>query len=389
MNRQRIHTMRGALSRRQFIGRGVALGGAVVLSPTVLAACGGDDGGGGTGDGGGDDGSFKLATWVYYIDGNDAAPQEAPTIKSFTDTTGITVDYTVDVDDNVSFTATLQPKLEQGESTGYDLVVLTSWMCERWIQNEWAMAFDDSKLPNKSNLLARHQDPSWDPGRAYTLPFAEGQVGIAYYQDEVGFEITDVKDLLDERIKGKVTILSEMRDTLGMYMLSEGVDPTTASVDEAKAVVQIIAEARDSGQFRKITGNSYTDDLSARDAIAAIAWSGDIVALQADNPDLLWVAPSVGQMSFVDTMMIPIGAKNVDQAHAWMNYLYDPEVSGALFEFISYVSPVDGAIAVMSEEAQANPLINPPADAKIVEFRTLTQDEADDLENAFAQATQL
>jgi spermidine/putrescine transport system substrate-binding protein len=389
MNRQRVQMMRSAISRRQFLGRGVALGGAVMLSPAILAACGDDDEPGGGGNGGGDGGSFKLATWVYYIDGDDASPQDATTIKAFKEATGIAVDYTVDVDDNVTFTATVQPKLESGDPIGYDLVVLTSWMCERWIQNGWAAELDDSKLPNKPNLLARHQNPSWDPNRAHTLPFAEGQVGIAYYPDEAGFEIADVKDLLDERVKGKVTILSEMRDTLGMFMLSEGVDPATASVDEAKEVLTLIEEARDAGQFRKITGNSYTDDLGARDAVAAIAWSGDVVALQADNPDLQWVAPAAGQMSFVDTMMVPMGAANVDQAHAWMNYLYDPAVSGPLFEAISYVSPVEGATDQMSEEAKANPLINPPADAKISDFRILTQDEADDLENAFAQATQL
>lgn len=391
MNRHRSNQVRAAINRRQFLGRGVALGGAVMLSPSILAACGSDDDPESGGEGGSDGGSFKLATWVFYIDGDDAAPQDAATIKAFKDATGIDVDYTVDVDDNTSFTATVQPALEKGEATGYDLVVLTSWMCDRWIRNGWAEKLDDGKLANKKNLLERLANPSWDAGRAYTLPYAEGQVGIAYFPDEVGFEITDVKDLLDERLKGKVTILSEMRDSLGMFMLSEGVDPATASVDEAKEVLKIIEEARDAGQFRKITGNSYTEDLGAQDALAAIAWSGDVVALQAENPDLnlQWVAPSAGQMSFVDTMMIPAGAKNAEQAHAWMNFLYDPKVSGPLFEYISYVSPVNGASEEMSEEARANPIINPPASAKISEFRTLTQDEADDLENAFAQATQL
>jgi spermidine/putrescine transport system substrate-binding protein len=172
-------------------------------------------------------------------------------------------------------------------------------------------------------------------------------------------------------------------------MLSAGKDPSTGTVDDAKAAIQTIADARDKGQFRKITGNSYTDDLGAKDAIACLAWSGDIVSLQADNPDLKWVAPKVGQMTFVDTFMVPKGAKNVDEAHSWMNYLYDPAVSGPLFEAIHYVSTVDGASKHQSAKAQADPLINPPADAKLYDFRILTQNEADDLENAFAKATQL
>lgn len=198
-----------------------------------------------------------------------------------------------------------------------------------------------------------------------------------------------MKDLLDPRLKGKVTILSEMRDSLGMFMLSDGVDPSTASVAEAKKSLETIEKARDTGQFRKITGNSYTDDLGAKDAIAAIAWSGDVVTLQQEHEDLVWVAPAAGQMSFVDTFVVPKAAENAEQAHAWMNYLYDPKVSGPLFEFISYVSPVEGATDNMGDDAKKSTLINPPASSKIVDFKILTETEADDLENAFAQATQL
>ena len=378
------------LGRRQFLGRGVALGSAIALPSGLLAACSSDKKTAGSASTtGGPGGSFKLGTWVFYIDADDANPQQSPTIKKFTSLTGTKVDYTVDVDDNESFTATVQPKLDKGEATGYDLVVLTSWMTERWIRKGWAEPLNDSLLPNKKNLLARHQNPAWDPNRAHTLPFAEGQVGIAYYPKEVGFEIKDVKDLLDPRLKGKVTILSEMRDTLGMFMLSDGLDPSKASVDDAKRSLATISKARDTGQFRKITGNSYTDDVGAKDAIAALAWSGDVVTLQKDHPDLQWVAPKVGQMSFVDTMVIPKAAVNTAQAHAWMNFLYDPAVSGPLFEAISYVSPVEGATDHMSDAAKKNPLINPSPSTKIVDFRILTQTEADDLENAFAKATQL
>ena len=248
---------------------------------------------------------------------------------------------------------------------------------------------DDALIPNKKNLLARHANPSWDPNRAHTLPYAEGQVGIAYFPDKVGFEIKDANDLLDARVKGKVTILSELRDSIGMFMLAAGTDPAKGSVADIMASIDTVKQARDKGQFRKITGNAYTDDLSAGDAIAAIAWSGDVVALQEQNPDLEWVLPDSGAMSFVDTLMIPKGAKNLAQAHAWLNFLYNPDVSGPLFEAIRYVSPVTGAVDFMTDDAKKNPLINPSASAKIVEFRQLTQTESDDLENAFAQATQL
>ncbi len=400
MNRtQRARLVTNNINRRDFLRRAGLVSGGVLLTPSLLAACGSDgDSGGGTNvtkPGGSPNtdkqvgGGMRLATWPFYIDADDSNPGDSPTIKEFKARTGVDLEYKVDVDDNSSFTAIVEPSLSSGEATGYDAVVLTSWMCDTWIRKGWAEKFDDSLIPNKKNLLARHANPSWDSNRAHTLPYAEGQVGIAYFPDKVGFEIKDANDLLDARIKGKVTILSELRDTIGMFMLAAGTDPTKADIAEVMASIDTVKKARDGGQFRKITGNSYTDDLSTGDAYAAIAWSGDVVALQAENPDLEWVLPDSGAMSFVDTLMIPKGAKNLAQAHAWLNFLYDPEVSGPLFETISYVSPVTGAADFMSDDAKKNPLINPPASAKIVEFRQLTPTESEDLENAFVQATQL
>jgi spermidine/putrescine transport system substrate-binding protein len=171
-------------------------------------------------------------------------------------------------------------------------------------------------------------------------------------------------------------------------MLSAGVDPATGSVDDALKAIDVIKKARDAGQFRKITGNSYTEDLGIGDTWAAMAWSGDVAALQKDHPDLQWVLPAEGANSFVDTLMIPIGA-NLDAAAAWINYLYDPTVSGPLFEAINYVSPVTDAGKYMSADAAKNPLINPPASAKISVFKDLSEADAATLETAYSEATQL
>ena len=396
--RQRTRVVADNMDRRDFLRRAGIIGGGVMLTPALLAACSSDattksaDPKASTGPttaiakvGG----SMRLATWPLYLDASDQSPAKSKTLQDFKERSGVALEYKVDVDDNDSFTATVEPNLKKGNATGYDVAVLTSWMAARWIKNGWTEPFDDKLLPNKHNLLARLQNVKWDPNRAHTLPYAEGQVGIAYYRDEAGFDIKNVSDLLDPRLKGKVTILSEVRDTVGLFMLEAGLDPATATVEQAKTAIVTIKKARDRGQFRKITGNSYTEDLGSKDAIAAIAWSGDVAVLQEQNPDLLWVAPAAGQMSFVDTMLIPKGAKNLAQAHAWMNFLYDPVVSGPLFEKINYVSPVQGANAYMTEKARKNVLINPPASSKIAEFRDLTETEAADLEGAFSKATQL
>lgn len=381
------------LSRRDLLSRGalLALGG-----PALLAACSSGDkkdsgsssdtAASGSSGSGGSDKKVRIATWPYYLE-DDANPQASPTVKSFTKATGFGVDYKLAVDDNSSFTTKYQPDLEKGNGIGFDVVVLTSWMASRWVQRGWAQAFTADGIPNKGNILDRMANPSWDPDRAKTMPYAIGQVGIAYYPDKCGFEVKSIKDLLDPRLKDRVTILSEMRDTTGLFLLANGVEPEKATVDETLKAIDDIAKARSAGQFRKITGNSYIEDLGLGDIWACVAWSGDVASLQKENPDLKWVLPSDGAMSFVDTMLIPTGG-NLTTGQAWINHLYDPTVSGPLFEAISYTSPVKGAGDHMSAAAAKNPLVNPAPDAPIHEFRDLTEAEANTLEEAFAKATQ-
>ena len=172
-------------------------------------------------------------------------------------------------------------------------------------------------------------------------------------------------------------------------MLDLGLNPTTGSLDDAKKGVEEIKKARDAGQFRKIQGNSYVDDLQTGEVWAALAWSGDIASLKKDVPDIEFVLPAKGAMSFTDNAMIPVGAKNTLGALELLNFLYDPRNAAPLYESIVYVPPVKGAVDQMSAAGKANIFINPPADAKLYEFRDLTDAEYDELSTAFVEATQL
>jgi spermidine/putrescine transport system substrate-binding protein len=378
-------------SRREFLKVAAAAG---VLGPALLAACGGSssDSGGttdtaaaGSGSEGGGDKSVRVASWTFYIE-NDENPQEAATIKKLIDA-GWEVDYQTSIDDNVTFTEKYSPDLESGKDFGYDICIPTSWMCARWIANGWAQEIPADLTPNKANIIDSLANPSWDEGRKYTLPYAIGQVGIAYYPDKVGFEIKELADFLRPELKGKVTLLSEMRDSVGTFLLMMGVDPTKATKEEALAAIAEIKKYRDQGHFKKITGNSYTEDLNLGDTWAALGWSGDIASIQAEKPELQWVVPSQGGMSFVDTMIIPKGA-NAAAAAGWMNHIYDPAVAGPLYEAIGYATPVKGAAEQMSADAAKSVFINPPAEVKLFEFRPLDEAEAGEIEEAFAAATQ-
>jgi spermidine/putrescine transport system substrate-binding protein len=378
-------------NRRDFLRHAAALG---IFGPAVLAACGGsssssadgtDTTAAADGSGTGDSNSVRIASWPFYIE-NDQDPSQAATIKALV-AQGWKVDYQPSIEDNDSFTEKFRADLQDGKEFGYDVCIPTSWMCARWIADGWAQEIPADLVPNKSNVLDTLANPSWDAGRAYTLPYAIGQVGIGYYPDKVGFEITSMSDFLKPELSGKVTLLSEMRDSVGTFMLMLGMDPTTASKDDALKAIAEIKKYRDNGQFKKITGNSYTEDLNLGDTWAALGWSGDIASIQAEKPDLKWVTPTQGAMSFADTMIIPKGG-DATGAAGWMNHIYDPVVAGPLYEAIGYVSPVKGAADHMSEAAKTNPFINPPASVKLFEFRALEPAEADEITEAFAAATQ-
>ena len=380
-------------SRRDLIVRGGALGAAGLSLPALLAACGGSTSssastaanGSSTVPTAGD--SLTFYNWPLYIENDDAST--SPTLKAFEDLSGISVDYRPEIDGNDTFAAKYEPYLAKGEGIDADIIVLTSYMAARFIEKGYVQKFDPANVPNSANLIDARKNPTWDPNNAYSLPYAIGQVGIAYFPDKVGKQITAISDLLDPALKNRVSILDALGDTVGSFLVDLGYDPTTATVAQAKEAIAVIKKARDEGQFRKIVGNSYIDDLQTGEVWAALAWSGDVASLKKDVPEVEFVLPAKGALSFTDNLLIPVGAKNKVGAEQLINFLYDPKVSGPLFESIVYVSPVKGAADYMTDAGKSNVFVNPPADAKLYEFRPLSDADYEELSAAFVEATQL
>jgi len=332
--------------------------------------------------------TVRILNWILYIE--EDKPETSPTLKGFTAATGLKVSYRSELDDNDAFYEKFQADMAVGRDIGFDIVVPTSWMAARLVSEGLVEPFDDRLMPNKVNIRADMADPAWDPGRRFSLPWAQGQTGIAYFPEKTGRPITAISDLLDPKFKNRVSILSEWRDTIGLFLLDAGVEPTTATMDQIRAALAVIKEAQDAGQFRKVSGNSYTDDLITGEVWLAIGWSGDIASLKAvDRPEIEYVLPEKGAMSFVDNCLIPLGAKNKAGAEVFLNHVYDPAVSGPLFEAITYVSPVEGATAFMTAAGQTNPFVNPPPGARLYEFRDVTEAEEEEIVTLFAEATQL
>ena len=343
------------LSRRAMLGRMGALAGAGLVAPSVLAACGDDDDSGGS-SGGGESNALWHENWTGYMD--------EETVSLFKEETGIDLEYTELFDNYESF-AKYQADLAAKRNIGPDIITPSSWLAARLIGLGWLAELPLADIPNASNLVPDLQNPDFDPEGKYSLPYQSGMTGIAYNIAETGRELKSMADLFDPEFKGRVGMLTEMRDTVGLTMLLTGEDPSSnPTMDTANAAFEMIDEANKSGQIRAFTGNDYMDDLATGNYVACIGWSGDIAQLALDNPDLKFAIPEEGGMRWFDTMVIPAGAENVANAAVWMNYLYDPENAARIEAYIGYNPPVDGVREVFAanEEWAAfteSPLIFP------------------------------
>jgi spermidine/putrescine transport system substrate-binding protein len=374
------------IDRRQFLKR-VGAGGVLMLGgPALLAACGGG-GDAGTGEGNG----LFVDNWIEYIDCGDSC-EVHPTIDRFTDVTGIEVNYNEGVNSNEDWFGKYQPQLAAGQATGIDVVILTDYMAARMVRLDYVDSLDHANIPNMSNLAPALQSPDFDPNRDFTLPWQSGFTGLAYDIDQTGRELTSLQDILDPAFAGKAGLLEGYNDTVPLFLLMEGKDPQTATVDDYVAVCDKIADAIASGQIRQVYGNDYLDALLSGDLAVAFGWSGDIANNQEGTPSLRFGFPEEGFMIWNDNMMVPKGAANKANAEAFMNYYYDPVNAAELAAYIWYVTPVVGAkeaVAAIAPELADSELIFPTeatlSNAHIV--KAFTEEEEAIVNQAVAAAT--
>jgi spermidine/putrescine transport system substrate-binding protein len=322
----------------------------------------------------------NWSNWPEYIDVDDAGKR--PTLEAFTKKTGITVKYTEDYNDNDEFFAKVQPQLSAGQDTGRDVWCSTDWMVARLIRLGWVQELDKGNIPNASNVEDNLADVEFDPGRKFSLPWQSGFTGIGYNPKGTGGKKVESIDqlLTDKALKGRVTLLTEMRDTVGMVLLAMGKDPasfTDADFDSAMGELQ---KARDAGQFRGFTGNEYTSGLASGEIAACLAWTGDVVQLQADNPKLGYALPSTGHMIWSDNFVIPNQAQHKKNAEILINYYYDPKVMAKVADWVNYIPPVKGTKDALTAEDPGvadNPLIFPDdaVRGRAHVFRGLSEDE--------------
>lgn len=366
-NRTQFGKARFGIDRRRFIQSSVMAGAAIAattgLDPITVSRALADTK---------LSGPLLISNWPFYIG--------KTTVSDFQTQFGIDVKYVEDINDNDSLFGKIAGPLQMGQNPGRDIIVPTDYMVGRLIKLGWLDKFSHAEVPNAKNIQAALAHPSWDPNREYSLPWATYLTGVAYNIKKTGRELTSINDIYDPAFKGHVGMLSQMRDTLALVFLGMGIDPAKATYSDAEAAVNKLKDNVANGQIRQFYGNDYGAALSRGDIWVTFAWSGDVVQLQADNPDLRFLFPKEGLYRSDDNMVMPLNPPHRDAALAWMNYIYDPKIYAEMVPTIQYISPVAGTEPYVKELAPAlltNPLVYPtPVEfANMHEFVLLTAQE--------------
>jgi len=378
---------------RRSVLRGASVGALSLAGGGLLSACGVEGASQSTESCTSEDlsASEQVVTWSNWPAYIDPTKQADSTLGAFQSSTGITVEYTDDVNDNTDFYGKVRNQLGACESTGRDMFTLTDWMAAKMIGLGWLQKLDKANMPNvEANLLENLRSPSWDPERAYSVPWQSGLTGIAYNSDEVD-EVGSFQDLLTRSdLKGRITLLSEMQDTMIFMLLLAGADPEDFSDDEWGTALDTLTEVKDSGQIRQFTGNDYRQDLAQGNILACEAWSGDVIQLQFDNPAIKFIAPEEGLALWSDNSLVPNQATHKTNAEKLMDYYYDPQAAAELAAWVNYICPVVGAQEAMTKIAPklAENVLIFPDDALLsntYDFMALSPEQEQKYQDEFAR----
>ncbi len=354
--------------RRRNRGRLVLAALMAFAAALVLAACGDEDGSGleddsessevpvalAEGEPGGD---LTISNWALYVDDQ--------TIPDFEEATGISVKYVEDINSYYEFFGKMRPLLEQGDSGGRSLMVVGDWLAKRMYDLGYIQRLDKEALaPAFANLNPDIKAPSSDPNWEFSIPWQGGMTGLIVNKEEAP-DIHSINDLFDPQYKGKVELLTELRETIPLMMLADGIDPEQATEEDWLMEIEKLKGAVESGQIRRLTGGDYAKDLVTGDAVAVMGWAADAIQLQADNPQLEWRMPTEGCMVWWDNWVVPVGAPNPTAAYEFINYTYEPEHQAQIVEWTSSVTPVAGVQELFQKsnpEAAKSELIFPSAE---------------------------
>ncbi len=309
---------------------------------------------------------LNVYNWSDYI--------AEDTNANFQARTGIKVNYDVFDSNEV-----LETKLLAGR-TGYDVVVPSASFLERQIKAGVFLKLDRSKLPNLVNMdpeimerVGKH-----DPGNEYAVPYLWGTTGIGYNPAKVkaalGIDTIDSWAVIFEPENAKklqacgLTLLDAPGEVIDSALIYMGRDPNSEAPEDLAAAEELLMRIRPF--VRYLHSSQYINDLANGEICVALGWSGDILqardrGAEAANPvEVAYAIPKEGAIMWFDMLAIPADAPHPDNAHAYINYLMEPEVIAAISNYVAYANPNSAAFDLVDEEVRTDPSVYPTPEVK-------------------------
>ena len=267
----------------------------------------------------------NVCSWGEYID--------TSLIYEFQEKTGIEVNYQT-LESNEALYSTLALG-----GANYDVIVPSDYMISQLIEEGRLQELDYSKIPNFEKIDERFQNLSYDPENLYTVPYTWGTLGIIYNTTMVDEPITSWSAMFDEKYADNVVMIRNSRDALGIALYYLGYSVNTTDENEIREAYQLLADANAKGVYQAFYMDEIFQTMERGNAAITAYYAGDYLTMLENNPDLAYVVPEEGSNWFVDAMCILKDAKNVDEAHEWINFIASTEANLANMDYIWYASP--------------------------------------------------
>lgn len=294
-------------------------------------------------------GTITVYNWGEYIDPD--------LIKQFEDETGIKVIYET-FDSNEG----MMSKIEQG-GTAYDISVPSEYMIEMMKEKNLLLPIDYSKIPNIKHIDPYFLDLAFDPGNEFSVPYFWGTVGIAFNPtllEGQTFETWD--DLWNPSLKQRVILVDSARETIGMGLNSLGYSLNSTNLQELREATDKLKAL--SPNVKAVIGDEVTQLMINNEAAVSLTWSGQAADMMYENEDIDYVVPEEGSNLWFDNIVIPKTAKNINGAHAFINFMLDPEVAAQNADYVGYSTPNLSALELMDPEVVADERFYPDEETR-------------------------
>ncbi|MEZ5504568.1 MAG: extracellular solute-binding protein [Gammaproteobacteria bacterium] len=298
-----------------------------------------------------------VYNWSEYI------PED--TLEKFKKETGIEVVYST-----YESNETLYTKLKLMKGEGYDVVVPSTYYVSKMAKEGLLQKVDKSKLDNFKNLDTDLLNKSFDPNNEYSVPYLWGSTGIGINAADIPVDsITGWQDFWNPKFKNQLLLTDDVREVFHMALRIKGYSANTTDEAQIKEAYEYLKELMPN--VRVFNSDAPREPFLSGDVSLGMIWNGSVVQAQEDNDDIQYIYPKEGAVFWMDSFVIPAGAKHVENAHKFINFMLKAEIAKDCVEYVGYATPNKAGKALLDDETASDPTIFPDAETLAAgEFHT-------------------